>query len=189
MQAQHSARSKRVIPVKTLDQARTYVIKNPKLNAEVLSLNSTTDTSRNDRELYKYKTGDVVTMDGNTYKVLSVLSKKEYRISYVLLDAARVDKATIDSARARMVQQAKQNMPLDELGKAYAKPADDTEGTIPEWFDDYNVMPELVNATKLHKKGEVYTVDVPERKWYYVVKLEATRKNSSYKILKIPGLK
>jgi parvulin-like peptidyl-prolyl isomerase len=54
------------------------------------------------------------------------------------------------------------------------------------WFNEGEMVPEFEIAVKKHKKDEIFTVDVPERKWYYVtLKTHEDKEIQELTILKI----
>lgn len=54
------------------------------------------------------------------------------------------------------------------------------------WFSEEMMDKEFSTAVKKHRKGDIFTIDVPDKKWYYVtLKPFDNRQVKIYKVLKI----
>lgn len=186
IKAQLSACSWSPVPVHSMEQARTYILKHPRAGAEVLLLTSTQDTTDRDREIYRYENGDVFTMNGYLYKVLNIQAKKQYNVSYVFLNGDKLSKRHIDSTEARIIAEYKSGKPFQELIKAYFMDGDpDMESSL--WFSSNERLPEFMEAVEKHQPGEVYTVEIPSKQFYYVVKAgNAPRIQNVYTVFRMP---
>lgn len=170
----------------SMEQAHSYIYKHPGSGAEVLMLTNTKDTTGKDREIYRYENGDEFTMNGYLYKVLNVQSKKQYNVAYVFLNGEDMSKHHIDTTEARIIAEYKNGKPFQELIKTYYMDGDpDMENDL--WFSSNERLPEFVEAVEKHQPGDVYTVEIPSKQLYYVVKSgEAPRIQNVYTVFRMP---
>ena len=90
-----------------------------------------------------------------------------YSVGYIYLDGSKLDMAKIDELRREIITQYNQGEPFKNLAAKY-----NMDGNLkPEQFEfvEEDVVPEFSQAVKNHKVGDIFTVDVPYNKWYYVV--------------------
>ena len=73
----------------------------------------------------------------------------------------------INKLRPEIIMQYKKGIKFSELAKKYTMDTNIT-GDI-YWFLEGQMFAEFENGVKTHKTGEIYTVDIPSEKWYYVV--------------------
>lgn len=149
-------------------------------------LTNTRDTTARDREVYGYENGDVFTMNGYIYKVLNVQSTKQYNVAYVFLNGDEMSKRRIDSTEARIIARYKNGESFQELIKAYFMDGDpDMENDL--WFSSNERLPEFMEAVEKHQPGDIYTVEIPSRQFYYVVKSgDAPRIQDTYTVFRMP---
>ena len=93
-----------------------------------------------------------------------------YRANYIFLDGATLSQTQIDSLRKIIVQKANSGAPWDQLSDLYTMDGNNTHGDT-GWFFGEEMMPkEFQDAVKNHKMGDIFSVDVSERQWHYIVK-------------------
>ena len=156
--------------ITTLDQAKQFMDANPNLKPAILNLSSQKDTALIDKRLLRQNKGDVFSVGYVTYKVIDANEKVLYRANYIFLDGATLSQTQIDSLRKIIVQKANSGAPWDQLSDLYTMDGNNTHGDT-VWFFGEEMMPkEFQDAVKNHKMGDIFSVDVSERQWHYIVK-------------------
>jgi parvulin-like peptidyl-prolyl isomerase len=125
-------------------------------------------------------------MNGYTYKVLSVLSTKQYNVAYVFLNGENLSQKEIASLEKRIIREYKNGTPFAELIKTYTMDGDpDMEADL--WFSENQRLPEFIAAVEKQKPGDVYTLDIPGHKFHYVIKATAPpRISHTYAVFRMP---
>jgi len=156
--------------ITTLDQAKQFMDANPNLKPAILNLSSQKDTALIDKRLLRQNKGDVFSVGYVTYKVIDANEKVLYRANYIFLDGATLSQTQIDSLRKIIVQKASSGAPWDQLSDMDTMDGNNTHGDT-GWFFGEEMMPkEFQDAVKNHKMGDIFSVDVSERQWHYIVK-------------------
>jgi len=127
-----------------------------------------------EKRLYRNKDFSKISQTGEQqesilYKLISTDSVKRFRVSYIYLDGKKLSKPAIDSLRTRIIQQFNEGVPFAELAAQYSMDGNRSNGGDLGWFVEKEMVPEFENAVKQHQKGDIFTLDIPERNWYYVV--------------------
>ena len=91
------------------------------------------------------------------------------KLNYIFFDGKKLSKKEIDLKRQEILNLYNKGVSSDELVAQYTMDNNSKPGGNFGWIDDVNVEPTFREAVKKHKKGDVFTVDVPELNWYYVV--------------------
>jgi parvulin-like peptidyl-prolyl isomerase len=151
--------------VTTIEEAQKFIEDNPELIPEVFNISPEIDTLV-PAYFNTFKAGNIISENGNTFKVISITKEKALRVSYIYLDGSKLTINEINKLRPQIIKQYKKGIKFTDLAKKYTM-----DGNIKadlNWFTEDMMVPEFVNAIKIHKKGDIFTVDVPENKWYYV---------------------
>jgi len=162
--------------IQTLEQAEAYAGAGKGVAAQLVKLTSMKDTTDWNRQLIGLTVGDVLEFESDDktmyYFVKSLASGVEtsYRAQYIYLDNSKLTLQEIDSLRTLILRRLKKGASFDELAKTYSMDRAGKNGGYLEWFQEGMMVPEFEEQIKSHKTGDVYTVDVPENQWYYVVK-------------------
>lgn len=114
----------------------------------------------------KLKIGEVFSWNGEVYKVLSIGRETAFKVNYIYLDGSKLSMQEINELRSLIIDQYKKGVPFANLAKEFTMDGN-TTGDL-KWFTKGMMVPEFENAARNHKKGAIYTVDVPGTKWYYV---------------------
>lgn len=152
--------------VNTIKEAEKFVTDNPELNPEIFSVSPETDTINIPAYFKTLKIGYVMSENGNTFKVISVNKVRAFRVSYIFLDGSKLSVEEINKLRPQIIEQYKKGTAFSELAKKHTMDGN-VSGEL-NWFTEGTMFLEFENAIRTHKKGEIYTVDIPTEKWYYV---------------------
>ena len=152
--------------VTTIEEADKFVTDNPELVPTIFNISPEIETLV-PASFKTLKAGDVFSESGNTFKVISVNKGKAFSVSYVYLDGNKLSMNEINKLRPEIIKQYKKGIKFSELAKKYTMDTNVT-GEL-NWFLEGNMYAEFENGIKAHKMGEIYTLDIPSEKWYYVV--------------------
>nr|WP_294937155.1 peptidylprolyl isomerase [uncultured Flavobacterium sp.] len=150
--------------IKTVDQANEFIEKHPEIEAEILSFTTTRDTI-NDYENF------IVNQNADSEYNFKILDKKpvfSFRVSYIYFDGSKLSVKEINNRRQDVLNKLKLKVPFAKLSDQYTMDNNQNGGDL-GWFEEGTMVSEFEKAIKSHKKGDVFTVDMPDRKWYYVV--------------------
>ena len=158
--------TKRLNEIKTLEQAVQLIESYPKLEARLFTISSDKDTSDITLPLFDKKIGYTFKLDKYTFKIIDSNIHPEFRVSYIYLDGSRLSINAIDSIRSVILTKFKNGTSFYELVKEYTMDGNPTGDT--GWFTEKMMVKDFEEAVKKHKENDLFTIDIPENKWYYV---------------------
>lgn len=100
-------------------------------------------------------------------KSVAISKVKMMRVSYIYLDGSKIDLKRIGELRYEIMTFIANGKKFSDLANEYTM--DGNKNGDLGWFEEGMMVKDFENAIKAHKKGDVFTVDIPENKWYYVV--------------------
>jgi parvulin-like peptidyl-prolyl isomerase len=150
------------------EEAIAFIKANPALQGEVLTLYFASDTASIYQPLFRKRKGYTLTADGFTYKILSDTTAYYSRVSYIYLDGSQLSTVQIDSLRKVILKKLEEGVPFSELAVQYSMDGNSNGGDT-GWFTEGTMVAEFEKALKKRKAPEVFTIDMPRSKWYYVV--------------------
>ncbi len=102
------------------------------------------------------------------YKHLESKKRTEHRVSYIYLDGSQLNLKQIDSIRSVILKKYEAGSSFAELANEYTMDFNSKGGDL-GWFASGTMVKSFEDAVKKHKKGDIFTLNIPERNWYYVV--------------------
>jgi hypothetical protein len=150
------------------DEALEFIQANPALQGIVFNIYSHYDTAAGYGPLFRKRAGYILTQNGYTYKILADTTAQFSRASYIYLDAAKLSTAQIDSTRTLILKRYQEGVDFKDLAKEYTM--DESPNGDTGWFTEDTMVEEFEKALTKHKAPEVFTLDIPRRGWYYVIK-------------------
>jgi hypothetical protein len=156
--------------IDNVQQAQAWMDANKNLKPAILQLSAGKDSTLIDKRLLRQKKGDIFSVGYVTYKVLESNESIKYRANYIFLDGGSLTQSQVDSLRKLIIQKASSGTPFDQLSDQYTMDGNTTHGDS-GWFFGEEMMPkEFQDAVANHKKDEIFTVDVSDKQWHYIVK-------------------
>jgi parvulin-like peptidyl-prolyl isomerase len=151
-------------------QADQFIAANPNLKPTIFKVSSQHDTSVLTKRLLRQNKGDIFSVGYVTYKVLDATEKVNYRANYIFLDGASLTPTQIDSLKKLIIQKHNAGATFEQLSDQYTMDGNTTHGDT-GWFFGEEMMPrEFQEAVKNHQKNEIFSVDVSDKQWHYLVK-------------------
>lgn len=170
--------------VKTIEDAQRFVRENRDLVPEIYTLSPELDSLP--RRYKGISEGDVIKEGANTIKIISIGKQSAFRVSYIFLDGSKKSVGDINKIRNQITNQYKKGIPFTDLAKKYTMDGNPT-GEL-NWFTEGQMVPEFEKEVKEHKKGELFNIDIPARKWYYLtLKTFDDREVTKITVLKVKG--
>ena len=150
------------------DEALEFIQANPALQGIVFNIYSHYDTAGGYESLFRKRAGFILTQNGYTYKILADTTAQFSRASYIYLDATKLSKSQIDSTRTLILKRYHEGTDFKDLAQEYTM--DESPNGDTGWFTEDTMVEEFEKALTKHKAPEVFTLDIPKRGWYYVIK-------------------
>lgn len=155
--------------VRSIEDAEQFVRSHPQLQSVIEIHNSGQDTTDLDKQLYNLKVGEVLSIGNHTYKLIGDTLKYAFRASYIYLDGSTMSKNAIDSLRELILHRYSAGESFDKLADDFTMDGNKNHGDL-GYFVPGMMVKEFEAAVRSHAAGEVFTVNVPANRWYYVVK-------------------
>ncbi|KOY87580.1 hypothetical protein AD998_16850 [bacterium 336/3] len=153
--------------IKSVQQAKDFMKKNPDIQSEIIEINPIKDSSEIAKKLFSIQTDSIFLIENNYYKLVEVQPKIKHRVSYIYLSGVKLKKQTIDSLRTQIIQKYKQGTNFTNLVKEYNM--DGNKNGDLGWFLGEWMVKGFAETIKKYKKGDIFIVNIPQQKWYYVV--------------------
>ena len=102
--------------------------------------------------------------------VLKILDKEDLKLSkvkYIYIKGSEYSKSEIDSIRLVIIERYENGEDFTDLVKKYTMDGNPT-GDL-GWFHKGMMVEEFEKAVEEHSKGDIFTVDVFDKNWFYVV--------------------
>jgi hypothetical protein len=137
-------------------------------------------------EIIKANIGEIVLKQYNPKAptfIMKILDEREVelcKVKYIYLDGSKLSLNEVDSLRALIIHRYNSGDEFEELVRTYTMDGNPT-GDL-GWFSKGMMVDTFDNAVRLRKKGEIFTVDVEQNKWYYVVLKNYDNRNELAKI-------
>lgn len=90
------------------------------------------------------------------------------RVSYIYLDGSKLTINDINKKRKEIIKLHKKGKSFGELATIYTMDSNVNKGDL-GWFNEGVMHKTFEDTIKNHKKNDLFEVDIPENKWYYVV--------------------
>lgn len=100
-------------------------------------------------------------------KILGEEKKEFCNVKYIFLDGKVLSYYKIDSIRYVIIDRYKNGEDFETLVQYYTMDGNETGDT--NWFSEGMMVDEFDKAVRNRKKGDIFTVDIYEKDWYYVV--------------------
>jgi len=110
---------------------------------------------------------DLPVLPLSNYKIFGKHEVEVCKVKYIFLSGDKYDSFQIDSLRQTIIERYKAGQDFTVLVNEYTMDGNPTGETT--WFYRGMLVQEFDDAVRKRKKDEIFTVDVAEQNWYYVV--------------------
>ena len=176
--------------VNTLEEAEALREKHPEWEMEIMEMVAIGSPNELLGRLLK---GEVVTATEDSveysHKLVSLDTVRQYHVSYILFSSTDLSAAELKNMRKQVWDRYRKGQSFQLLANQFTMDGN-TNGGEMGWMDESQLFPQFVAAIKAHKKGEVFTVDIPDQNLYFLLlKRDDERIKLSMQILKVknPG--
>nr|WP_315222791.1 peptidylprolyl isomerase [uncultured Flavobacterium sp.] len=170
--------------INTIDQANEFIESHSELQSEIWKVNPEIETNLAYKIFDKKKPGDVFSDQNGLYKVINSKKINAFRVSYIFLDGNKISIQSINDLRNTILKKYKNGISFTDLANEYNM--DSNKNGDLGWFAEGTMVKEFESAIKNHHQNDIFTVDLNQQKWYYVVyKTFTDRKVDELTILKI----
>ncbi len=159
---------KKLKKVNSYEDARKFKNDHPEFSVQIFTLNSLQDTSEQTKNILAKKVGSVFVKNEMTYKVIEKEKDTASRVSYIYFDGSDLNLDSINSLRTQIIAQLKRGANFVSLVKKYTMDGNPT-GDL-GWFTGGMMVAEFEAAVLKHNVGDIFTVDILQNNWFYVVK-------------------
>lgn len=157
--------------VKSLDDISDLKIENP--DWTIYADYFTVRDSLYFPEIFQAKMNEVLIMEGKLDGRKFATKKMAYadlelcRVSYIYLDERAVTKEQVDSLRLLILKRYAEGESFINLVKEYTMDSNPT-GDL-GWFHEGMMVDEFDRVCRTKSKGDIFTVDITDKGWYYIV--------------------
>jgi len=155
---------KKVNRISTVSEANQFIKEN--VNSKLITVLSDDDALEINRRLLTKSIGDTILQDDYIYKIIEIENNLSSRVNYIYLDGKKYSMQKIDRLRNLIIERYKRGTVFLDLVKEYNMDGN-PDGNL-GWYKAGMVVSEFENEVRKHKKNDIFTIDVPSRKWYYV---------------------
>lgn len=178
--------------IQTLDEAKIYVKKNKSLKGQVITFNKEKHHTQIADELFRlgkgskkvYKTDMIKTY----YKVVEKNEIPYQKLSYIFLDGKKKTMEEINILRQNIILKYNNGFRFEDLAKHYSMDTNANRGGDLGWVTHGDLHPDFEAHVldNSHQVDDIFTVDIPDQQWYYVIlKTEDTKYIEEIKVLKV----
>ena len=160
------AQEEQIAPINTIEQAKILIQVHPELDGQIWTTIPETHATDTSNVFTSKKKGAVFSDENRVFKVLNTQKTNAHRVSYIYLDRSKLSMEAINALRKTILEKYKAGTPFTELANEYTMDHNKT-GDL-NWFKDGTMVPLFEKAVKKHKVNDIFIVDIPENKWYYV---------------------
>jgi hypothetical protein len=137
------------------------------VNAKFVTSRSNNDTTETGKMLLAAEKGSTHEIDGMLLKVVDKEEGPAHKVSYIYLDGSKMALSEINKKREEILGEYSKGTAFIDLVHKYTMDGNPT-GDL-DWFFPKSMVSEFSEEVGKYKKDDVFTVDVPGKKWYYVV--------------------
>ncbi|WP_308993743.1 peptidylprolyl isomerase [Mariniflexile litorale] len=178
--------------IETPEQINEYLALKKSKENKLITFNEEKHKTIFAKELFELSKGSIKTVRSNfnktIYKVVEKTKKTYYRVAYVYLDGTKYSINELNTLRTKIIKDYKNGESFDYLAKRYSMDKNGNKGGDIGWFTQGDMHPGFENKIIYgnHNLNDIFTIDVPDKNWYYVIlKTHEPKDISEIKVLKI----
>ena len=103
------------------------------------------------------------------YKIIEKSDVPHERASYIYFDGNKMTLKAINANRSKLIAQYNDGYKFEALAEMHSMDINAKRGGDSGWFSEGQMHTDFENAIKSHDVGDVFTLDIEEQKWYYII--------------------
>ncbi|MDW5288325.1 peptidylprolyl isomerase [Formosa sp. PL04] len=163
--------------ITTSEQAEIFIKKNKKLKGKYFVFNKEKHNTTLAKELFETPIGRTKVYETEynktTYKVIDKHETMYYRASYIFINSDDLNENDLKRLKQTIYSKYNQGQRFYDLVKRYSMDKNASRGGDTGWFIDgkmpIEVENELIKNNKNHYLNTLFTVDIPDRNWHYII--------------------
>lgn len=159
--------------IATPDEAKSFIKINKSTKGKLFIFNKEKHKTRLANDLFKLPKGEkkvIITDFKKTYyKVINKSDVLHHRVSYIYFDGNKMTLEKINVKRTKIIAQYNDGYKFEALSKLYSMDSGANKGGDLGWFAEGMMHQEFENAVKAHSTGDIFTIDINDRNWHYIV--------------------
>lgn len=175
--------------ISSIEDAKIYLKEKKSKKNKIITFNEAKHQTALAIDLYKSGSTTVKSDTEKTkYKVIEKVTTTNYRVSYIFFDGLKMTVSQINATRDKILKKYKEGTPFSQLAKQYSMDNNANHGGDLGWFEKGVTHPdfEAEIANSIYKINDVFTIDIVQNQWYYVIlKTHDPKEIQEIKVLKI----
>jgi parvulin-like peptidyl-prolyl isomerase len=160
--------------VSTTEEAKTFAKTYKKANkSKLFTFNKEKHKTRLAESLFELSKGgkQVVKTDYNKtyYKIIDKNKVIHYRASYIYFDGSKMTLEEINTLRSKIIAQYNEGYKFEALAKLHSMDINAKRGGDLGWCPEGQMHPKFEEAVKTNQTNEIFTLDITDKNWYYIV--------------------
>ncbi|WP_299113431.1 peptidylprolyl isomerase [uncultured Winogradskyella sp.] len=160
--------------ITTTEEAKTFAKTHKKVNkSKLFTFNKEKHKTRLADDLFRLSKGgkQIVKTDYKKtyYKIIDKNKVLHYRVSYIYFDGNKMTLNEINDKRNKILNQYNEGYKFDALAKLHSMDLNAKRGGDLGWFPEGQMHPQFEDAVKHHKTNDIFTLDIADKNWYYIV--------------------
>jgi hypothetical protein len=153
--------------INTYEDAQEFIRQNPKLEGEIMVINSLDLDEGIEKKIVDLAKGETITIEQYTYKIISTEQQFRLRSSYIFMDANKLSAFSMDSIKNVIETRFKNGTDFNTLAAEYSM--DGMKDCDLGWAEEGVLLKEIEDGIRSHKVNDLFIVDLPDKKWYFIV--------------------
>ncbi|CDF79042.1 conserved hypothetical protein [Formosa agariphila KMM 3901] len=180
--------------VATSEQAKIFIKQNKDLKGKYFVFNKEKHNTTLAKELFEMPVGRSKVYENEfnktTYKIIDKHETTYYRASYIFIDSEGLDETDLKRLKQTIYSKFNQGQHFNDLVQRYSMDKNASRGGDTGWFINgkmpIEVEEELIKNNKNHYLNKLFTVDIPEKNWHYIIlKTEEPKPIEEIQVIKI----
>ncbi len=178
--------------IQTTEDAKTYIENNETVKGKVITFNKEKHHTRIADELFRLGKGSKkvykTDLEKTYYKIVDKNEIPYQKLSYIFLDGKQKSMKEINSIRQNIITKYNNGFRFEDLAKHYSMDNNAKRGGDLGWVTQGDLHPDFEAQVldNSHQVDDIFTIDIPEQQWYYVIlKTEDTKFIEEIKVLKV----
>jgi hypothetical protein len=159
--------------INTIQDYQEYMDSAKNVDGKLVTFNKEKHKTTLANDLFKMSKGGKKVVESNYktvyYKIIDKSGVVHNRVSCIFFDGSKMTLENINAQRALIITKYKEGFNFKTLAKYYSMDLNAQKGGDLGWFPNGVMHPEFEQSIKAHNVDDIFTLDIPEKGWYYVI--------------------